>query len=58
MQHFTTIQPASPAHMPLDIPTLSESLSAAGYDAHAIGKWYDDDTNIHVSFIHSFVQLF
>ncbi|MDP2439545.1 MAG: sulfatase-like hydrolase/transferase, partial [archaeon] len=41
LQHFTTIQPASPAHMPLDIPTLAETLGSVGYDAHAIGKWYE-----------------
>jgi len=40
-QWMTTIPPASPAALPLDVPTLAEILSKeGGYSTHAIGKWH------------------
>ena len=41
MQHMTTIDPASTAHLPLDTPTLPEMLKAqSNYETHMIGKWH------------------
>eukprot|EP00007_Cunea_sp_BSH-02190019_P007656 CAMPEP_0174237238 /NCGR_PEP_ID=MMETSP0417-20130205/7401_1 /TAXON_ID=242541 /ORGANISM="Mayorella sp, Strain BSH-02190019" /LENGTH=509 /DNA_ID=CAMNT_0015315967 /DNA_START=1 /DNA_END=1527 /DNA_ORIENTATION=+ len=40
MQHYSTIKPASTAHMPLDQPTLAELMREAGYRTHHVGKWH------------------
>mmetsp|Transcript_3463 Transcript_3463/g.8319 ORF Transcript_3463/g.8319 Transcript_3463/m.8319 type:complete len:532 (-) Transcript_3463:37-1632(-) len=40
MQHYSTIKPASTAHLPLKQPTMAEVLRKAGYHTHHIGKWH------------------
>jgi arylsulfatase A-like enzyme len=40
LQHYTTLKPATTAHMPLDVPTVAELLNELGYRSHAIGKWH------------------
>jgi len=40
MQHCTTLMPGSSAKLPEDVPTIAETLRAAGYSTAAIGKWH------------------
>eukprot|EP00756_Hemistasia_phaeocysticola_P012444 Hpha_TRINITY_DN15198_c2_g1::TRINITY_DN15198_c2_g1_i2::g.127333::m.127333 len=40
MQHFTTLLPASTAHLPTDQPTMAEMMKSQGYVTHMLGKWH------------------
>lgn len=40
LQHCITIAPGSHAHIPAEVPTLAETLQAAGYSTAMVGKWH------------------
>jgi len=40
LQPVQTIAPCSEEHIPLDVPTIAESLKSVGYQTHAFGKWH------------------